>query len=50
VLPNLPWQANFGRQNGPAPGLGVDTEAILADVLQLSADRIAALRMSGALG
>lgn len=50
VLPNLPWQASFGRANGPAPGLGEHTDAVLAEVLGLSADRIATLRATGALG
>ena len=50
VLPGLPWRASFGRKTGEAPGLGADTDAVLRDVLGLSADRIAALRRSGALG
>jgi crotonobetainyl-CoA:carnitine CoA-transferase CaiB-like acyl-CoA transferase len=49
-LPGLPWRASFGRATGPAPGLGADTDHVLADVLGLSADRIADLRASGALG
>ena len=50
VLPNLPWQASFGRANGPAPGLGEHTDAVLREVLGLGDDRIAALRAAGALG
>ena len=50
VLPGLPWQASFGRVNGPAPGLGEHTDAVLAEVLGLDADRIGALRAAGALG
>ena len=50
VLPGLPWRASFGRATGPAPGLGADTDAVLHDVLDLSDDKIAALRASGALG
>jgi crotonobetainyl-CoA:carnitine CoA-transferase CaiB-like acyl-CoA transferase len=50
VLPGLPWRASFGRTSGPAPGLGTDTDAVLADVLGYSHDDIAALRKSGALG
>ncbi len=50
VLPGLPWRADFGRAAGPAPGLGADTDAVLRDVLGLGAERIAALRASGALG
>jgi crotonobetainyl-CoA:carnitine CoA-transferase CaiB-like acyl-CoA transferase len=50
VLPALPWRASFGRSSGPAPGLGADSDAVLAEVLDLSSDRIAALRGSGALG
>ncbi len=50
VLPNLPWQASFGRANGPAPALGEHTTTVLAELLGLSADRIAALRAAGAFG
>ena len=50
VLPSLPWRASFGRVLGPAPGLGADTDAVLAEVAGLSADRIAALRGKGVLG
>src|ERR1700733_10993276 len=50
VLPGLPWRASFGRTSGAAPGLGADTDTVLAEVLELSADEIAALRQSGALG
>ncbi len=50
VLPGLPWRASFGRASGPAPALGGDTDTVLRDVLGLSAERIAALRASGALG
>jgi crotonobetainyl-CoA:carnitine CoA-transferase CaiB-like acyl-CoA transferase len=50
ALPGLPWHANFGRANGPAPGLGEHTDSVLAEVLGLSAERIASLRAAGALG
>jgi crotonobetainyl-CoA:carnitine CoA-transferase CaiB-like acyl-CoA transferase len=50
VLPGLPWRASFGRRSGDAPGLGADTETVLADMLGLSVDDIDALRRSGALG
>src|SRR5271166_6241393 len=50
VLPGLPWRASFGRTSGAAPALGADTEMVLREVLELSPDRIAALRQSGALG
>lgn len=50
VLPGLPWRASFGRACGPAPALGGDTDAVLAQVLGLAPDAIAALRRSGALG
>ena len=49
-LPGLPWRASFGRTCGPAPQLGADTETILTDLLELSPDEIAALRMSDILG
>jgi crotonobetainyl-CoA:carnitine CoA-transferase CaiB-like acyl-CoA transferase len=50
VLPALPWQASFGRRRGPAPALGADTDRVLSEVLELSPERIAALRAGGALG
>ena len=50
VLPGLPWQASFGRVNGPAPGLGEHTDEVLEDVLGLTADQRASLRAAGALG
>jgi crotonobetainyl-CoA:carnitine CoA-transferase CaiB-like acyl-CoA transferase len=50
LLPGLPWRASFGRVSGQAPELGADTDAVLREVLDLSPDRIAALRQSGALG
>jgi crotonobetainyl-CoA:carnitine CoA-transferase CaiB-like acyl-CoA transferase len=49
-LPGLPWRTSFGRATGPAPALGADADHILADVLEMSAERIAALRAAGALG
>jgi crotonobetainyl-CoA:carnitine CoA-transferase CaiB-like acyl-CoA transferase len=50
ALPGLPWHASFGRRSGPAPQLGADTDTVLRGVLDLSADEIAALHRSGALG
>ena len=50
ILPGLPWRASFGRRSGAAPQLGADTDTVLRAVLDLSADEIAALRGSGALG
>jgi crotonobetainyl-CoA:carnitine CoA-transferase CaiB-like acyl-CoA transferase len=50
VLPGLPWRASFGRTSGPAPQLGADTEAVLAEMLGYSAVEITALRQSGAIG
>ncbi len=47
VLPGLPWRASFGWTSGAAPELGVDTEMVLKEVLDLSPDRIAALRHVG---
>jgi crotonobetainyl-CoA:carnitine CoA-transferase CaiB-like acyl-CoA transferase len=32
ALPGLPWRASFGRATGPAPALGADTEAVLAEI------------------
>jgi len=46
----LPWRASFGRVTGVAPGLGADTETVLAELLGLSTVEIAALRDAGALG
>jgi crotonobetainyl-CoA:carnitine CoA-transferase CaiB-like acyl-CoA transferase len=50
VLPGLPWRASFGRRYGEAPGLGADTDAVLAEVLGLSGEQIASLRESGSIG
>jgi crotonobetainyl-CoA:carnitine CoA-transferase CaiB-like acyl-CoA transferase len=50
VLPGLPWRASFGRATGSAPGLGADTDAVLRDVLGMSAGEIDRLRKVGALG
>jgi len=50
VLPGLPWRTSFPRAMGPAPGLGADSDQVLADVLGLSGEQIAALRSSGVLG
>jgi crotonobetainyl-CoA:carnitine CoA-transferase CaiB-like acyl-CoA transferase len=50
VLPGLPWHASFGRADGPAPGLGEHTEAVLSEMLGLSPAEIGALRQAGALG
>lgn len=33
MLPGLPWRASFGRQTGPAPALGADTEAVLRSLV-----------------
>jgi len=49
-LPGLPWRASFGRANGPAPGLGADTDAVLRDILAMSPDEIQRLRDSHAVG
>ncbi len=50
IIPGLPWRDNVGRQTGSAPALGADTDAVLRDVLNLTAEDIAALRASGAIG
>ena len=46
ILPGLPWRAGFGRASGPAPALGVDTEAVLRDLLGLSDDAVAGITRS----
>ena len=43
-------RASFGRRSGPAPDLGADTDAVLAEGLGMSAAEIAQLRATGALG
>jgi crotonobetainyl-CoA:carnitine CoA-transferase CaiB-like acyl-CoA transferase len=50
ALPGLPWRASFGRRSGGAPGLGAETEGVLAEVLGLSDGEIDRLRRCGALG
>jgi crotonobetainyl-CoA:carnitine CoA-transferase CaiB-like acyl-CoA transferase len=50
VLPGLPWRSSFGRRCGRAPGLGADTDAVLAEALGLSRGQIDGLRRSGAFG
>ena len=50
VIPGLPWRASFGRTDGPPPGLGADTEAVLRDVASYTAADIGALRAAGAFG
>jgi crotonobetainyl-CoA:carnitine CoA-transferase CaiB-like acyl-CoA transferase len=50
LLPGLPWRTSFGRRSGDAPGLGTDTDSVLAEVAELSPGEIDALRVSGALG
>lgn len=50
VLPGLPWRTSFGRATGTAPGLGADTDTVLSNVLGLSREQIAELRVAGALG
>ncbi|MBV9249467.1 MAG: CoA transferase [Acetobacteraceae bacterium] len=50
LLPGLPWHASFGRKEGPAPELGGDTHSVLSELLGLSPDEIALLRMEQAIG
>ena len=42
--------AVFRTVTGPAPGLGQHNEAVMRDVLGLSAERIAALKADGIFG
>ncbi len=49
-LPTLPWRASHGRTISAAPGLGADTDAVLEQVLGLSATTIAKLRSEKVLG
>jgi crotonobetainyl-CoA:carnitine CoA-transferase CaiB-like acyl-CoA transferase len=49
-LPGLPWRTGFARRSGPAPALGADTDAVLAEILGYRESEIAALRVKGALG
>jgi crotonobetainyl-CoA:carnitine CoA-transferase CaiB-like acyl-CoA transferase len=50
-LPGLPWRWPEGERSSQraAPGLGADTDSVLAEVLELSDDEIATLRESDAL-
>ncbi|MBT3942613.1 MAG: hypothetical protein HOF43_07870, partial [Chloroflexi bacterium] len=50
-LPGLPWRWLYGERLdvSAAPGLGADTDSVLADVLGLSDEQITTLRESGAL-
>jgi hypothetical protein len=50
VLPGLPGRASFGQISGPAPGLGVNIDTVLRDLLEISPDGIVALYQSGGLG
>lgn len=49
TIPGLPWRDNIGRQTGPAPALGADTDDVLKNVLGMTPERISALRDSGAI-
>ena len=49
-LPGLPWRTSFGRRSDPAPHLGADTDAVLAEILGYRDSEIKALRAKGALG
>jgi crotonobetainyl-CoA:carnitine CoA-transferase CaiB-like acyl-CoA transferase len=49
-LPGLPWRADFGCRSGPAPDLGADTDAVLAEILGYQDHEISALRAKGVLG
>ncbi len=50
VLPDLPWRTTLPVPAGPAPELGADTDAVLAEVLGLEAGALARLRESGVFG
>jgi benzylsuccinate CoA-transferase BbsF subunit len=49
LLPGLPWQASFGRQSGPAPALGGDTDDTLRSMLGMDDATVAKLRSTGAV-
>jgi crotonobetainyl-CoA:carnitine CoA-transferase CaiB-like acyl-CoA transferase len=46
---NSPYKVGASKQHQPAPTLGADTDAVLADLCDCSAEEIAALRSSGAI-
>ena len=50
TLPGLPWRSTLPVRNSPAPALGADTEAVLADVLALDDHALQELRAVGAFG
>lgn len=50
ILPGLPWRSAGERLLTNAPNLGEDTEAILSNLLGLSANAIRKLKVSGVLG
>jgi len=49
-LPGLPWHTTLPLRHSPACDLGKDTDAVLADVLALDAQRLRDLRDAGAFG
>jgi crotonobetainyl-CoA:carnitine CoA-transferase CaiB-like acyl-CoA transferase len=50
TLPGLPWHTSFPSPTFPARALGADTDTLLADVLALAPEDIAALRRGGCFG
>jgi crotonobetainyl-CoA:carnitine CoA-transferase CaiB-like acyl-CoA transferase len=44
-----PYKVGASPAHQPAPALGADTDAVLADLCDYSADEIAALRTAGSL-
>ena len=49
-LPGLPWRTTLPLRSTPARALGADTNAVLADVLDLDEQTLQQLRDTGAFG
>jgi crotonobetainyl-CoA:carnitine CoA-transferase CaiB-like acyl-CoA transferase len=44
-----PYKVGASKDHQPAPALGADTDAVLADLCDYAAEEIAALRAAGAI-